>query len=185
MKCFNVKEFKINISNYISNSSYNDIKKSFEKNKEKINDLSNRIIPKYNQFIDFINQEKKEEDKEKNFEMVNFIDIFPSNYVNKDFNVEQITKLGDAYYKLINFLSFLKRQQIINFYKIREDNNVPLFQNKNNENNEIINNNAEKQNENNEENNNDILDNKIQNLSNENLNLRDKLIGSFKFKFNN
>ena len=76
--------------------------------------------------------------------MVNFIDIFPSNYVNKDFNVEQITKLGDAYYKLINFLSFLKRQQIINFYKIREDNNVPLFQNKNNENNVIINNNSEK-----------------------------------------
>jgi hypothetical protein len=65
MKCFNVKEFKINISNYISDSSYNDIKKSFEKNKEKINDLSNRIIPKYNQFIDFINQEKKENDKEK------------------------------------------------------------------------------------------------------------------------
>ena len=65
MKCFNVKEFQINISNYISNSSYNDIKKSFEKNKEKINDLSNRIIPKYNQFIDFINQEKKENDKEK------------------------------------------------------------------------------------------------------------------------
>ena len=80
MKCFNVKEFKINISNYISDSSYNDIKKSFEKNKEKINDLSNRIIPKYNQFIDFINQEKKENDKEKFFEMVNFIDIFPSNY---------------------------------------------------------------------------------------------------------
>ena len=65
MKCFNVKEFQINISNYISDSSYNDIKKSFEKNKEKINDLSNRIIPKYNQFIDFINQEKKENDKEK------------------------------------------------------------------------------------------------------------------------
>lgn len=65
MKCFKVKEFKINISNYISDSSYNDIKKSFEKNKEKINDLSNRIIPKYNQFIDFINQEKKENDKEK------------------------------------------------------------------------------------------------------------------------
>ena len=65
MKCFNIKDFKINISNYISDSSYNDIKKSFEKNKEKINDLSNRIIPKYNQFIDFINQEKKENDKEK------------------------------------------------------------------------------------------------------------------------
>ena len=65
MKCFKVKEFKINISNYISDSSYNDIKKRFEKNKEKINDLSNRIIPKYNQFIDFINQEKKENDKEK------------------------------------------------------------------------------------------------------------------------
>ena len=65
MKCFKVKEFKINISNYISDSSYNDIKKSFEKNKEKINDLSHRIIPKYNQFIDFINQEKKEKDKEK------------------------------------------------------------------------------------------------------------------------
>ena len=65
MKCFNVKEFQININNYISDSSYNDIKKSFEKNKEKINDLSNRIIPKYNQFIDFINQEKKENDKEK------------------------------------------------------------------------------------------------------------------------
>ena len=65
MKCFNIKDFKINISNYISDSSYNDIKKSFEKNKEKINDLSNRIIPKYNQFIDFINQEKKENYKEK------------------------------------------------------------------------------------------------------------------------
>ena len=47
MKCFNVKEFQINISNYISDSLYNEIKNSFDKNKEKINDLSNRIIPKY------------------------------------------------------------------------------------------------------------------------------------------
>ena len=176
MKCFNVKEFQINISNYISDSSYNEIKNSFDKNKEKINDLSNRIESKYNQFIDFINDKKKEEEKEKNFEMINFIDIFPSNHVNKNFDIQQITKLGDAYYKLINFLSFIKLKQIINFYKIRENNEIPLFQNKNNENIITLNNHSQEQNENNEGNNNDNLDNKIQNLSNENLKLRDKLM---------
>ena len=173
LKCFNIKEFEINISNYISDSSYNDIKKSFDKNKEKLKDLSERIIPKYNKLIDFNNEGKKEEEKEKYFEMTNFIDILPSNHINQDFNTDQIKKLGETYDKLINLLSFFKKRQLMNYYKLssKDDKMDFLTKEKNNENNKNTNNNN-----NLEENKLENQEKKLKKISEENLILRDKLM---------
>ena len=113
MKVFNIKEFEINMRNYITEESFNEINKKFTQEKDKIEEKIEIIKSKYNNINKYININNE-------FTLPNLFNLqFKKVIIN--FNLDSIKKIGEYYYKLINLLSKIEIKQVKINHKLTED----------------------------------------------------------------
>lgn len=112
MKVFNIKEFEINMRNYITEESFNEINKKFTQEKDKIEEKIEIIKSKYNNINKYININNE-------FTLPNLFNLqFKKVIIN--FNLDSIKKIGEYYYKLINLLSKIEIKQVKINHKLTE-----------------------------------------------------------------
>ena len=184
-KSFNTKELEINIKNFISNESFYEINKELNKEKNIIKEKTKLIERKYNNIVELLNN--KIEFQKYDFIVPNLFEITIKNPKNK-FDLNNISKIGEYYYKLITLLSLIKKKEIKRNHKILDDplnkNLIRINDNNDKSNNDslndwvnIINDNSEKDKEKIKElkEKNSILKNKLLDLLNENSIQKEKL----------
>ena len=113
MKVFNIKEFEINMRNYITEESFNEINKKFTQEKDKIEEKIEIIKSKYNNINKYINLNNE-------FTLPNLFNLQFKKVI-KNFNLDSIKKIGEYYYKLINLLSKIEIKQVRINHKLTED----------------------------------------------------------------
>ncbi len=117
-KSFFTKELEINLTNYITNESFNEINKKLNKEKNIINEKIDLIKTKYNNINEIL--DNNIEFKKNDFIVPNLFEIKIKNSTN-NFDINNISKINEYYFKLISFLSYIKKYEIKRINNISED----------------------------------------------------------------
>ena len=139
-KSFFTKELEINLKNYISNESFNEINKKLNKEKNIINEKIDLIKRKYNNINEILNSKIE---FENNDFIPNLFEITIKNSEN-NFDINNISKISEYFYKLVNILSFIKKYEIRRNHNILDDpfNDKLIRINDENNKNDKLNNNS-------------------------------------------